>query len=182
MFSVVFVCPQGGIITHDALEFTMQGPISTVPPPPRHGTLPYRDPALSPPLVASGSHEWRPVQTWSLEDLRRHPPPPTPLTGSRHPNGMFFVVFCDGSVISSSVTHRHMHMGRGDISNFSAFSIFGHTLINSLCDRNFWVYRKEIIYIKRWSMTSFLCTKINLGPAVLHCGQKKKEKENLFIG
>ena len=33
MFSVVFVCPQGGIITHDALEFTMQGPISTVPPP-----------------------------------------------------------------------------------------------------------------------------------------------------
>ena len=92
MFSVVSVCHV--TITHDALDFTIQGP------PPKHGTSLYRDPqtwdltvqgppsAMAQPhstldmgphcmgtlwpqcplLVTSGGQDWRLVQTCSPED------------------------------------------------------------------------------------------------------------------
>ena len=86
-------------ITNDALNYNIRGPL--LHPPPRHGTLLYGDHYSSPLdmvphcmgtplpqqlpldmgphvwgplalLVKSGSQDWRPVQTCSLED------PPTP--------------------------------------------------------------------------------------------------------
>ena len=72
------------VITHDALDFTVQPWTPTAPLPaqplgmgphcteshPRHGFSPYKDPRLL--QVISGGHHWRPVQNCSLQD------PPNP--------------------------------------------------------------------------------------------------------
>ena len=73
-------------ITHDPLDPTLQGPLALTPAPwisnmvpldirygtpiPRPRTSGMGPPVstLAPPLVISGGHHWRPVQTCSLED------------------------------------------------------------------------------------------------------------------
>ena len=78
IFSVMSVCPsvhRGShvTITHDALDLIVQDPI-LAPASPAHQTWGPLSPASGhqtwdprPPLVTSGGHHWRPVQTCSLE-------------------------------------------------------------------------------------------------------------------
>ena len=65
-----------------------------LPPPSRHQTWDTLAPAMTPPLVISGGHHWRPVQTCSLQDTSL--PVMTSggwstygvQAGSTHPTGM----------------------------------------------------------------------------------------------
>ena len=95
------------IITHDTLNLTVQ-------PPPRHETwntpqsCPLDMQPLGPPLLTSGGHHWRYVQTYSLHlpwsDIWRWPLKHVRFAGGRHPsyrNASLFLQNTDSLVYRS---------------------------------------------------------------------------------
>ena len=79
MFLLMSVCSQGGFyvtITHDTFDLTVQAQKNPCPPPtltldletPQSSKTSDLGPIFGTPLVTSGGHHWRTVQTRSFED------------------------------------------------------------------------------------------------------------------